>query len=186
MITEEKRTMTKALLTASGLSWICLRDENGNYTGKREIALIIEYQSRRCNGKRCAFQQHYSETMVEHMKMSIDGFVKNSIYHFQKSIVAMCQRDNMEMMDIEECIYMLEHSLPQGFETFLNGDGLPWMQHYYTVIPVTRGTMYLGDDTAWHEAEEDMLLVVRDPWSETANKKDYYNRIEKFKQEINK
>ena len=44
----------------------------------------------------------------------------------------------------------------------------------------------LGDDTAWHEAEEDMLLVVRDPWSETANKKDYYNRIEKFKQEINK
>ena len=176
--------MTKALLTAAGLSWICLRDENGNYTGKREIALIIEFQSRRCNGKRCAFQQHYSETMVEHIKMSIDSFVKNSICHFQKSIILMCQRDNMEMMDIEECIYMLEHSLPQGFETFLNGDGLPWMQHYYTVIPVTRGTMYLGDDTAWHEAEEDMFLVVRDPWSETANKKDYYNRIEKFKQEI--
>ena len=151
--------MTKALLTAAGLSWICLRDKNGNYTGKREIALIIEFQSRRCNGKRCAFQQHYPETMVEHMKMSIDSFVKNSICHFQKSIVAMCQRDNMEMMDIEECIYMLEQ---------------------------TRGTMYLGDDTAWHEAEEDMLLVVRDPWSETANKKDYYNRIEKFKQEINK
>ena len=57
--------------------------------------------------------------------MSIDSFVKNSIYHFQKSIILMCQRDNMEMMDIEECIYMLEHSLPQGFETFLNGDGLP-------------------------------------------------------------
>ena len=178
--------MTKALLTAAGLSWICLRDENGNYTGKREIALIIEFQSRRCNGKRCAFQQHYSEMMVEHMKMGIDSFVKNFIYHFQKSIVVMCQRDNMEMMDIEECIHLLEHSLPQGFETFLNGDGLPWMQHYYDVIPVTRGTMYLGDDTAWHEAEEDMLLVVRDPWSETANKKDYYNRIEKFKQEINK
>ena len=97
--------MTKALLTAAGLSWICLRDENENYTGKREIALIIEFQSRRCNGKRCAFQQNYLETMMEHMKMNIESFVKNCIYHFQKSIIAMCERDNMEMMDIEECLH---------------------------------------------------------------------------------
>ena len=46
------------------------------------------------------------------------------------------------------------------------------MQQYYLTFKVSRGTMYLGDDGDWHEADEDMLLIVRDPWIESASKND--------------
>ena len=68
--------MTKALLTAAGISWLYLRDENGRYTGQRELAVIVDFQSKRINGKRCAFQQRYSEQMLKHIAMRIEDFAK--------------------------------------------------------------------------------------------------------------
>ena len=70
--------MTKALLTAAGISWLYLRDENGRYTGQRELAVIVEFQSKRINGKRCAFQQRYSEQMLKHIAMHIEDFAKKA------------------------------------------------------------------------------------------------------------
>ena len=165
-------TMTKALLTAAGISWLYLRDENGRYTGQRELAVIVDFQSKRINGKRCAFQQRYSEQMLKHIAMHIEDFAKNTIYHFARSVVEMCKRDGLEPLDTEECVELLMQSLPKGFEEFSKGREEPWMQQYYSTLKVSRGTMYLGDDGDWHEADEDMLLIVRDPWFETASKKD--------------
>lgn len=164
--------MTKALLTAAGISWLYLRDENGRYTGQRELAVIVDFQSKRINGKRCAFQQRYSEQMLKHIAMHIEDFAKNTIYYFARSVVEMCKRDGLEPLDTEECVELLMQSLPKGFEEFAKGREEPWIQQYYSTFKVSRGTMYLGDDGDWHEADEDMLLIVRDPWIETASTSD--------------
>ena len=113
--------MTKALLTAAWISWLYLRDENGRYTGQRELAVIVDFQSKRINGKRCAFQQRYSEQMLKHIAMHIEDFAKNTIYHFARSVVEMCKRDGLEPLDTEECVELLMQSLPKGFEEFANG-----------------------------------------------------------------
>jgi hypothetical protein len=87
--------------------------------------------------------------------MQADSISRN----FTLGAMKLMEQRMSDPSDMSLACAQLKRALPEGLRSFLTDDKI-WIHHFNEVLNVPKGSLYRAQDGEWHEAEDDMMIVI--------------------------
>jgi hypothetical protein len=153
--------MNKAVLLCAIIGWQSRYDENCRPID-RYLAVSMRWMPSAISRKNCVYNYRVSEQFVDYMRRhpkQIDILTGGVVSDFAIAAMKLMTSEMMPPYDVCEACEELKRKLPEGLRSFLADDKI-WIHHFNEVFHVSKGCRYRGDDGCWHEAEDDMAIVL--------------------------